>query len=103
MSDCEWEVHDIQSLFINHLLIFVNSTFFSLLSLFDLLLLLLLLSLLLFPFLLLIIGLGCVEQPRALISHECGEVVIPRLPAVLSQAHHREELAEAVLLFLQIG
>jgi hypothetical protein len=44
-----------------------------------------------------------VEQSRALISHECGKVVIPRLPAVLGQAHHREELAEAVLLFLQIG
>jgi len=88
MSDCEWEVHDVESLFINHLLIFVNSSLFSLLSLFDLLLLLFLLSLLLLPLLLLIIGLGCVEQPRALISHECGKVVIPRLPAVLGQAHN---------------
>jgi hypothetical protein len=29
-----------------------------------------------------------VKQSRALICHECGEVVIPRLPAVLGQAHY---------------
>ena len=88
MSDCEWEVHDVESLFINHLLILVNGSLFGLLGLFDLLLFLLLLSFLLFPLLLFILGLRCVKQSRALISHECGEVVIPRLPAVLGQAHH---------------